>query len=304
MYNDTAYAPFGELYGQAGSTDLSFTGQNQDTVSGDYDFLFREYSIQGRWVSPDPAGLAAVNLVDPQSWNHYAYVRNSPMELVDPLGLDPLGLFGGIPTDPVLFGGGVTFEFGIAPLPDPFTGNVEVTTVLFTGLGPGGDGGGSTGLGLTFGPDLNLGGYVGPKGDIRERDGRGHTSGGTPWYKTCTAKAIGTGLLHVGIDAIGLIPEGGLVSRAVGNFPGYRGIVATQQGTKAIQAGKMATGIASTGGFSDDTSATGLISSGLGAAGIAASFVASATPVVGQAIAVASIGVDIFSAGKEIAECH
>ena len=48
MYSDTAYAPFGEPYAQAGTPDLSFTGQNQDTVGGLYDFLFREYSIQGR----------------------------------------------------------------------------------------------------------------------------------------------------------------------------------------------------------------------------------------------------------------
>jgi hypothetical protein len=115
-------------------------------------------------------------------------------------------------------------------------------------------------------------------------------------------KAIGNGLLHVGIDVIGLIPEGGLVSRAVGNYAGYRGIVATQQGTKALQAGKLGTGIGSAGGFSNDTSTTGLISTGLGVAGIA-STLASATPVVGQIISGASIVVDIYGAGKEIATC-
>ncbi|MGB8524841.1 MAG: RHS repeat-associated core domain-containing protein [Candidatus Acidiferrales bacterium] len=89
IYSDTAYAPFGEPYAQSGTADPSFTGQNQDTASNLYDFLFREdSSIQGRWISPDPAGLAAVNLTDPQSWNRYAYVRNSPGLLVDPLGLD------------------------------------------------------------------------------------------------------------------------------------------------------------------------------------------------------------------------
>jgi RHS repeat-associated protein len=88
IYFDTAYGPFGEPYAQSGTTDLSFTGQNQDTVSALYDFPFREYGIQGRWPSPDPAGLAAVNPGDPQSWNRYAYVRNSPLTLVDPLGLE------------------------------------------------------------------------------------------------------------------------------------------------------------------------------------------------------------------------
>jgi RHS repeat-associated protein len=89
MYYDGAYAPFGEPYAQSGTADLSFTGQRQDTVSGLYDFPAREYSIQGRWPSPDPAGLAAVDPSNPQSWNRYAYVMNNPLALIDPDGLDP-----------------------------------------------------------------------------------------------------------------------------------------------------------------------------------------------------------------------
>jgi RHS repeat-associated protein len=88
MYSDTAYAPFGEPYAQSGTTDLSFTGMNSDTTSGDYDFLYRPYSIQGRWPTPDPAGLAAVDPTNPQSWNRYAYVLNNPLSFVDPLGLN------------------------------------------------------------------------------------------------------------------------------------------------------------------------------------------------------------------------
>jgi RHS repeat-associated protein len=88
IYSDVAYAPFGEAYSQTGSTDLSFTGQNQDTISGLYDFLYREQSpTQGRWISPDPAGLFAVDLTDPQSWNRYAYVQDRSLLFVDPLGL-------------------------------------------------------------------------------------------------------------------------------------------------------------------------------------------------------------------------
>jgi RHS repeat-associated protein len=53
-----------------------------------YYFPERHYeSGQGRWLSPDPAGLAAVNASNPQSWNRYAYVSNSPLNAVDPLGL-------------------------------------------------------------------------------------------------------------------------------------------------------------------------------------------------------------------------
>jgi RHS repeat-associated protein len=78
-----AYAPFGELYAQGGSTWFgNFTAQ------GEYysDFAYRRYATQGRWASPDPAGLAAAN---PQSWNHHAYVMNNPLALTDPSGLDP-----------------------------------------------------------------------------------------------------------------------------------------------------------------------------------------------------------------------
>jgi RHS repeat-associated protein len=84
---DLAYAPFGETYAPFGSTDSSFTGQRQDTSTGLYDFLAREYSNQGRWPSPDPAGLGAVDLSVPQSWNRYGYTTNDPVDLNDPFGL-------------------------------------------------------------------------------------------------------------------------------------------------------------------------------------------------------------------------
>jgi len=95
VYSKVAYAPFGETYNETGTApDRSFTGQDQDLVTnplgtGVYDFLFRKYDPSaGRWLSPDPAGWNAVNQAYPQSLNRYAYVRNNPMSLVDPLGLD------------------------------------------------------------------------------------------------------------------------------------------------------------------------------------------------------------------------
>jgi RHS repeat-associated protein len=87
VYYDGAYGPFGEPYAQTGTTDLSFTGMDQDTVANLYDFPTREYGIQGRWPSPDPAGLAAVDPTNPQSWNRYAYVLNNPLSYVDRTGL-------------------------------------------------------------------------------------------------------------------------------------------------------------------------------------------------------------------------
>ena len=89
MYYDGAYAPFGEAYAQTGTADLSFTGMNQDTVANLYDFPAREFNdIHGRFPSPDPAGISSVSLRDPQTFNRYAYVRNNPLRLTDPTGMD------------------------------------------------------------------------------------------------------------------------------------------------------------------------------------------------------------------------
>lgn len=87
VYSTTAYAPFGEQYATSGTADPSFTGQNSDTVSSLYDFLARRQSpSQGRWISPDPAGLAAVDPTSPQTWNRYAYVANNSLSYIDPYG--------------------------------------------------------------------------------------------------------------------------------------------------------------------------------------------------------------------------
>jgi RHS repeat-associated protein len=86
---DLAYSPYGYGYAESGGLDKSFTGHFQDTAANLYDFMYREYGIQGRWPSPDPLDTGAFNLADPQSLDLYAYVRNSPMSLTDPLGLDP-----------------------------------------------------------------------------------------------------------------------------------------------------------------------------------------------------------------------
>ncbi len=87
MYSDGAYGPFGEPYAQSGTSDPSFTGMNQDTVTNLYDFAAREYGIQGRWPSSDPLGMGAASRGNPQSWNRYAYLLNNPMSMTDASGL-------------------------------------------------------------------------------------------------------------------------------------------------------------------------------------------------------------------------
>jgi RHS repeat-associated protein len=82
IIDDRAFAPYGEMYDNFGSTnanELIFTGDTQDVVAGVYNTPNREYhgAGQGRWLSPDPAGAG---------WNAYAYATN-PNSLVDPSGL-------------------------------------------------------------------------------------------------------------------------------------------------------------------------------------------------------------------------
>ena len=94
VFSKEAYAPFGETYNEAGTPDRSFTGQDQNVVTGYlgtgvYDFLFRKYDPSaGRWLSPDPYGWGAVDQTTPQSMNRYAYAMNNPLALIDPYGLD------------------------------------------------------------------------------------------------------------------------------------------------------------------------------------------------------------------------
>jgi RHS repeat-associated protein len=99
VYFDGAYAPYAENYAGIGTSDRVFTGQPIGTLPGLYDFTFREYGqSQGRWLVPDPAGLAAVDITNPQTWNRYAYAMNNPLSYIDPLGLY-LCIINGVETD-------------------------------------------------------------------------------------------------------------------------------------------------------------------------------------------------------------
>jgi RHS repeat-associated protein len=102
--SDRAYAPYGESYAETGTADRMYTGQTQDAIAGStgmYDFLFRQYSpSQSRWIVPDPAGLAAVDLTNPQTWNRYAYVGGNPLSNIDPLGLECTVVIGGVTQTP------------------------------------------------------------------------------------------------------------------------------------------------------------------------------------------------------------
>ena len=87
ILDDNDFFPFGAVIPQVGSTNstnhFKFTGKERDSESNlDY-FGARYYSSTlGRWTSADwsavPAPVPYANLVDPQTLNLHAYVRNVP----------------------------------------------------------------------------------------------------------------------------------------------------------------------------------------------------------------------------------
>ena len=86
--------PFGDGFSETASPFVDFTGFAAGVWNAEDNsdhFGAREYAkTQGRWLTPDPAGLAAVNPRNPQTWNRYAYVGNSPTTYSDPSGLKRL----------------------------------------------------------------------------------------------------------------------------------------------------------------------------------------------------------------------
>jgi len=88
---DRAYAPFGELYNTVigGTSNPDYTGLTSESTSDELDTPARQlHPGQSRWISPDPSGLAAVDPLNPQTWNRYAFVLNNPLSNVDPSGLE------------------------------------------------------------------------------------------------------------------------------------------------------------------------------------------------------------------------
>ena len=96
------YAPFGEEllagvgsrttgrgYLAGGSGGITFTGHERDIDTGlDYFGARFHHNVPGRFTSVDPAE-GSLSLGNPQSFNRYSYVLNSPMILIDPDGRKP-----------------------------------------------------------------------------------------------------------------------------------------------------------------------------------------------------------------------
>lgn len=77
------------MTGTAYAYEGKFTSKERDAETG-LDWFEHRYlsSAQGRFTSPDPVFANVHRLFDPQQWNLYAYVRNNPLSLTGPSGLD------------------------------------------------------------------------------------------------------------------------------------------------------------------------------------------------------------------------
>ncbi len=269
ILGDAAFTPFGEHYnmdlsGYDGyfAGNLSISPVFMDGYAGTWRLYHYD---QGRWVSPDPAGLSAADPTNPQSWNRYAYVLNNPLSGMDTSGLDGnCTTYSGVSSQGYWITIYCTYYSGVIVINVPVWGPTA---------GVGQTGGGGNGATMSAGP-----------------------SSATPWYKnSCITGALASGALNVGIDAIGLIPEAGgatTLARNFGHWGGYRGIVADNFGIKAIQQIKGAAGTVSvTQGLAQQD----WISGGLAVAGF--------IPGLGQVAAVGSIVVDTYKAAKAISQC-
>jgi RHS repeat-associated protein len=80
------HLPFGKSwYTEDVIAKQRFTSYERDSESGNDYAMFRSHiSRIARFSAPDPI---AGSILDPQSLNRYAYVRNDPVNMVDPLGL-------------------------------------------------------------------------------------------------------------------------------------------------------------------------------------------------------------------------
>jgi RHS repeat-associated protein len=82
------YLPFGDGATCTSPSEEYFTDQMVDTADSLMISPAREYNPRlAIWMRPDPAGLAAVDVTNPQTWNRYAYVTNNPVSMTDPFGL-------------------------------------------------------------------------------------------------------------------------------------------------------------------------------------------------------------------------
>jgi RHS repeat-associated protein len=210
------------------SVRQQFTGQERDDTGLDF-FQARYFtSAQGRFASVDPANAGA-SLGDPQSWNGYTYVSDSPLRFTDPTGLDDGG------------GGGVGGGFGLPPIfgggsspaqtfPGPSTGSLDALIPLLRGFNPCGGpsgtfGGGATGCPFVFSEQGSGPTYI--SGDLVPTDLGSILNGLETVYKRLNppsqdvtihlnGKAVHLGPVYQGVMLVGPPAPGGIWSSTKG----------------------------------------------------------------------------------------
>jgi RHS repeat-associated protein len=91
ILDQSDFYPFGgeRVISASSGNTYKFTSKERDSESNLDNFGARYNSSSiGRFMSPDPSGLDLADWRDPQQLNLYSYVRNNPLTLTDPYGLD------------------------------------------------------------------------------------------------------------------------------------------------------------------------------------------------------------------------
>jgi len=241
--------PFGDAQTCTGTdwSPLHFTGQDWDSESSLTHFLFRQLSTtQGRWITPDPAGMSAVSPGDPQTWNRYAYVGNMPLNAVDPMGLQIGGgndVFGSARTS-LGFDEFDLAAMGLLPLGGPgagncpaqFTGCSQTTGGYTIGVGVGG----SSYIHASVLVPQNCGDIIcwavtDQWVDLQQLVGNNPANNGTPQKPTtahCVGQALAAKGLSIALDIAGAVPAfGNLFS---GTVEGIQALNAGYYGTVAL----------------------------------------------------------------------
>lgn len=87
VIENTSYSPYGEIISGGQKTRYSYTGQEYDSVLGDYDYKARRYEASlARFLQPD---VLLSNVYNPQSLNRYSYALNNPYKYYDKSGFTP-----------------------------------------------------------------------------------------------------------------------------------------------------------------------------------------------------------------------
>ena len=120
----------------------------------------------------------------------------------------------------------------------------------------------------------------------------------------CLGDALKSNGLSLALDAVGLIPEGGVFA---GAFSLWHGAAGVSNGINNLRAVKMGAGIIGTASSSQDSGWTGTAGSGLGTASIAvglgAAQLGKAAPVLGTVLSLGSLAVDLTKTFSEQSDC-